>query len=186
MGRALGDKVVLVGTSTGATLATWLAAQPEFEDIAGLVLVSPNFHPVAFGVRLALMPGAERWVRMVVGDEREWTPVNDEQAKYWTWKYPSHALVDMMELVRLLELTDLGDVVAPTSIYLNPLDEVVDAEVTQKRFKKIGSEEKILVEVHDDGARGHHVIAGDICSPETTEMLANQVSVWLSKQLVSN
>ena len=40
IGKRLGKKVILMGTSTGGTLALKLAA--EFPEIAGLILLSPN------------------------------------------------------------------------------------------------------------------------------------------------
>ena len=47
--RRLGDKVVIMGVSTGGTLAAWLAAQPGADDVLALVLLSPNFGPSAGG-----------------------------------------------------------------------------------------------------------------------------------------
>ena len=49
IGKQLGDKVILMGTSTGGTVALELAS--NFEDVAGLVLYSPNIainNPSAF------------------------------------------------------------------------------------------------------------------------------------------
>ena len=43
IGRRLGERVVLVGCSTGAALATWMLANGHDQDVAGLVLFSPNF-----------------------------------------------------------------------------------------------------------------------------------------------
>jgi pimeloyl-ACP methyl ester carboxylesterase len=40
IGKQLGRKVIIIGTSTGGTLALKLAA--EYPDIAGLILLSPN------------------------------------------------------------------------------------------------------------------------------------------------
>ena len=40
VGRRIGKKVILMGTSTGASLALYLAA--HFPDIHGLILLSPN------------------------------------------------------------------------------------------------------------------------------------------------
>jgi pimeloyl-ACP methyl ester carboxylesterase len=46
IGRRLGRKIILMGTSTGGTLATWLAAQPSVAPlIHRLILLSPNFFP---------------------------------------------------------------------------------------------------------------------------------------------
>ena len=42
--RAVGDRVVVIGTSTGATLARIAVQYPEMRaDVAGMVLISPNF-----------------------------------------------------------------------------------------------------------------------------------------------
>ena len=44
IGRRLGERVILFGTSTGATvIAEVLAREGEAQDIAGAALVSPNF-----------------------------------------------------------------------------------------------------------------------------------------------
>ncbi|CAN0582233.1 unnamed protein product, partial [Ectocarpus sp. 12 AP-2014] len=49
-GRAVGDKVVIIATSTGGTLAALAALEPEmFKDVAALILVSPNFGPKVTG-----------------------------------------------------------------------------------------------------------------------------------------
>ena len=43
IGRAIGDKVVVIGTSTGASLATWAASQPDLrDDVATIIAISPN------------------------------------------------------------------------------------------------------------------------------------------------
>ena len=50
IGERIGEKVVVVATSTGGTLAALAASEPEFTDrIDGLVLVSPNFKVRASG-----------------------------------------------------------------------------------------------------------------------------------------
>lgn len=42
IGKKIGDKVILMGTSTGGSLALYLAAQPSFKNkIAGIILYSP-------------------------------------------------------------------------------------------------------------------------------------------------
>ena len=38
--KAIGDKVIVIGCSTGATLTLYLAAKDQ--DLAGLILLSPN------------------------------------------------------------------------------------------------------------------------------------------------
>ena len=43
VGAAIGEKIILMGTSTGATLAIALADHKLFEAVDSLVLISPNF-----------------------------------------------------------------------------------------------------------------------------------------------
>jgi len=63
LGRAIGDRVVLIGTSTGGTLATYAATEPDLaEGLAGIVLISPNF-------RLA-NPGQRGPVRGALQEDR--------------------------------------------------------------------------------------------------------------------
>jgi len=181
-GRLLGERTVVIGTSTGATLAAWLAAQPE-TDIAGLVLMSPNFEPKAAGSKLLVMPGRSLLVKLVVGAEYEWEPRNEQQAKYWSWRYPSESLFAMMELVTLVDDVDLGVIKVPTLVIYSPNDQVVQAERVEERFPEFGSSVKKLVPVEDVGDVSNHVLAGDILAPEMTGPLTVEAVGFLREAL---
>ena len=44
IGRHIGDRVIVIGTSTGGTLAAIAATDPELSrNLAGVVMISPNF-----------------------------------------------------------------------------------------------------------------------------------------------
>lgn len=44
IGEKLGKKVIIMSASTGSTLATWGLTQPDLaKNVAGLVMISPNF-----------------------------------------------------------------------------------------------------------------------------------------------
>ena len=79
IGKALGDNVVIVGTSTGATLGAWLASRHP--DISANIYMSPNFGPQAAGSRLLIMPGRRLLTRAIIGEYREWEPYNEQQEK---------------------------------------------------------------------------------------------------------
>ncbi|WP_292076461.1 alpha/beta fold hydrolase [Mesorhizobium sp.] len=52
IGRAIGDKVIVIATSTGGSLAAWAATQPDAsEGMAAVVFISPNFGVKASGRR---------------------------------------------------------------------------------------------------------------------------------------
>jgi len=65
IGKQLGEKVILMGTSTGGTVALELAS--NFDDVAGLILYSPNIainNPSAF---LTNNPWGLQIARLVMG-----------------------------------------------------------------------------------------------------------------------
>jgi len=62
IGKRLGRRVVIMGTSTGGTLATWQAVQGDQEEIAALVLLSPNFGPADRRTEILTWPwGGRSW-----------------------------------------------------------------------------------------------------------------------------
>ncbi len=181
IGRRLGARVVLVGTSTGATLAAWLATQPEgAESLLALVLISPNFGPKDSNARLLLWPWGTTLARLIVGPYRQWEPYNDEQARYWTTRYPSEVLVTMMGLVDLVDHTDLGAIRSSVLVVYSPQDEVIDAGRIEARYPDIGAASKRLVPLETVGDPSNHVLAGAILSPENTEPVAELILEFLA------
>jgi pimeloyl-ACP methyl ester carboxylesterase len=83
VGRAIGERVVVVATSTGGAIATWGATQPELmEDVAGLVLISPNYRLRAQGSEILTMP----WGGHMPG----WSPARNAAS--------SHATISMRNI----------------------------------------------------------------------------------------
>lgn len=99
IGRQLGDSVILVGTSTGATLALKLAA--EFPDIRALVLLSPNIAINDPNAWLLNNPWGLQIARMVLGskyvDSKKDT--RDIYRQYWYYHYRLEAAVALEELL---------------------------------------------------------------------------------------
>lgn len=178
IGRALGDRVLVLAASTGATLAIISAAQePEAEDTA-FAFISPNFGPRAFASRLLLWPWARTWIPWVAGTERSWEPENPEQGKYWTTSYPIEALFPMMASVKASGLVDVGRIKAPIHIFLSEQDPTVDPARTRKMFERFSSSAaKRLTEV--EGPGDHHVLAGDILAPARTGTIAKDILDWV-------
>ena len=180
IGRRLGEKIVLIGTSTGATLAAWLATQPDAADsLLAVVLVSPNFAPKDPNAQLLLLPWGATLARLIIGPYRQWEPHNDGQARHWTTRYPSEVLVTMMGLVDLLDNTDLGAIRAPALVVYSPQDEVIDAGLIEARYPEIQSSPRRLVPLDSVGDPSNHVLAGAILSPEDTEPVADLILEFL-------
>jgi len=96
----LGEKVIIMGTSTGGTLLLKLAAEyPELMD--GLIMLSPNIainNPAAF---LLSKPWGLQIVRSVYkGNYRVTnTDLTSEDCRYWNCKYRLEAFVYLQQLV---------------------------------------------------------------------------------------
>jgi pimeloyl-ACP methyl ester carboxylesterase len=99
IGKQLGRRVIVVGTSTGATLGLMLAARHP-NDVAGVVNWSPNIrlaHPLSF---LSNGPWGLQLTRLIVGgDYRQVTMPDPRRAKYWYMKYRVEAIPQLQALL---------------------------------------------------------------------------------------
>ncbi|MEO8298873.1 MAG: alpha/beta fold hydrolase [Burkholderiales bacterium] len=171
IGRRLGEKVLVIGTSTGGTLATWLALQPAQQadpTVLGYVLISPNFGPRDHRSVMLTWPWGAQIARAIVGQEFVWPDLNADHARYWTHRHPSKALVPMMGLVVHVRDADLARFTQPVQVIYSPDDRVVDAQETERQFVRFGSSRKSLVALKPDTSLNHHVLAGDIVAPGNT------------------
>jgi pimeloyl-ACP methyl ester carboxylesterase len=169
IGRMIGEKVIIIGVSTGAGLSTWAATNADLsKEIAGMILVAPNYGVQASGSFLLDMPWGRRLANLIVGPEREFTPVNDLHGKYWTPKYPTDAVLPMARLTKLARETPVEDINIPTLFVFAETDKVVRPDLTKERIARWGAKtETLIVQNPDDPYQ--HVVAGDALSPNKTE-----------------
>lgn len=165
IGHLLGERVVLMGTSTGGTLATWLAARHP--DVAAVVLVSPNYGPQAAGADLAALPGGQGLVRLVQGNYREYATHGLLHAQHWTARYSTMAIPPMMRLVNAARAIDPATIQVPVIAFYSPRDTVVRPDAVEQRVARWGASLKRLVAVETQDP-DRHVLAGDALSPGTT------------------
>mgnify|MGYP001814857237 CR=1 FL=1 len=170
IGRRIGDKVVVVANSTGATISTWLMAHPDLAgDVEAHVIMSANYGPKDGTARVLLWPWGGKIAEFLQGKERSWEPHNELHGRYWTTSYPTSTLVDMMGLVDLVDETDLSTMRVPTLSVYSPRDAVVDPARIESTFLEFGSTQKKLVPFTESEDPSSHILAGDIMSESTTE-----------------
>lgn len=161
----LGRKIVLVGCSTGATLAWWASHQARYRDkITALLLFSPNFSLYDKKARVLLWPWGERLARLLIGPYRGWEPENDRVAKYWTPRYPVGALLPMAAIVDVAAACTPEQHKVPTFMLYSNLDMTVDARVTNDYFERLNVARDRLI-IDDPDAISRHVVIGDIMAP---------------------
>ncbi|MDC8786609.1 alpha/beta hydrolase [Roseateles koreensis] len=176
IGRLLGERVLVMGTSTGATLAAWAALRaPEALSVAAWVMVSPNFRPKdplaeLFNWRLG------RWLVEWVHGRHMGGPARSEaRAKFWTTRHPTVALVPMMTLVAQLRTLRFEQVHTPLLMMYSRRDTVIHVPALLRAFARFGSVPKRLIDVDYSESPGQHVLAGDIDAPLATPRVVSEI-----------
>jgi pimeloyl-ACP methyl ester carboxylesterase len=179
IGRAIGDKVVVIGTSTGGALTTWAASQPSLaRDVAAIVAISPNYGLQAAGSSLLTLPWGGQLATLVIGRERSFTPVNALNASLWTTTYPTSALLPLAAVTKLACVTPVETIAIPALFMFSDDDKVVRPELTRAIAARWGGQHELVPVGGIDNAT-HHVIAGDALSPATTQALADRIVAWV-------
>lgn len=175
IGKRLGKKVVLVGCSTGGTLALKLAA--TYPEIAGVILISPNIRindPTAF---LLNNPWGKQIAKAVLGGEnRVVEGKNPEYKKYWYTRYHINALVQLEELVETtMEPETFESIHQPvlTVFYYKDKqhqDDVVKVDKMHWMMDKLATSDSLKMEkAVPDG--GNHVLGSPITSKDWKTVL---------------
>ena len=172
---AMGNRIVAIGTSTGATLLAALLDQDEAERIDTLVMISPNFAPSDSRTEWMLAPGGRLLTWLAAGNEYCWEAQNEQQARYWSTCYPVSAIVEVMRLVDRARRTLVGELEQSVLVFYSPDDRVVSPAAIVAAYETLDVPSKRLVTVRDAGDPHDHVLAGDILSPETTDTIAAQI-----------
>jgi len=185
IGQQLGDSIVLVGMSTGGTLATWLAMHPALASapIGAVVLMSPNFGaqgPIPPLLRLpwvnTILP---RVMPRVVLDDQP--APNDEVARMGYAWVPVPSLFHMQALVDYVVSQPLTTYRARTLLLQHRGDPVVDVErvlAWTERLRAHGvSVEETWVTVAD--GQHPHVLAGRHTGPSQVAPLAARVVAFV-------
>ncbi len=178
--KTLGDKIVLIGTSTGATLALAVIDHPLFDAVDSIVMISPNFSPYDTTADLLTAPGGPQLAQLLVGDTRTWTAANDQQERYWSTTYPTAAVIEMMRLV------DLANAKLPLTLdqsvltLYSPNDQVVSVERMQAALARIDAPRVETVALEGSGDPSNHVLAGNILAPENNTKVAEHIVRFLT------
>ncbi len=180
-GAELGEKLVVIGTSTGATLAAAVLEQPLAGPIDTVVMISPNFAPQGAGARWLTRPGGPLLGWLVEGLTRCWEPHNELQARFWSTCYPTSTLVEVMRLVDLVGGRLPAHMRQRLLVFYSRNDRVVSPMAIHDAFAAVDAPAKALIDVTDAADPSHHVLAGDILSPGTTAAIATQIVEFIRR-----
>jgi len=185
IGKIIGEKVIVMGTSTGGTLALYLASQDD--DIHSLILYSPNVD-IKDGTSVLLdEPWGLQLARAVKGsDYHEWE-LDSPRDQYWTNKYRLEALTHLRELVDVT-MTEKVFSKVTQPVFLGYYykdeenqDDVVSVEAMLEMYEQLGTPEDDKVKVAFPEA-GHHVIGSWMTSKDLESVRAMTVK-FLEEEL---
>jgi alpha-beta hydrolase superfamily lysophospholipase len=179
--RRVGDEVILLATSTGATLLAEAALQPEMmRAVKGAIFVSPNFAIADSAAPALTLPAARYWVPLVAGKTRSFEPRNAAQETYWTTSYPTVSVLPLAALVKHARNRDWAQAKLPVLFWYSDADLVVKPEATDRVVSAWGGEKTVIkVEMGEGSDPYAHVIAGAIASPPQTEQAVSDMLHWI-------
>ncbi|WP_371169832.1 alpha/beta hydrolase [Aliiroseovarius sp. 2305UL8-7] len=180
VGRAIGDQVILISTSTGGTIAALGALDADISrGLKGVTFISPNFAIKNPASVLLTFPAARHWVPLLTGATRGFEPLNDAQAANWTENYPTAALFPMAAIVKAARQADYSSLTVPALFIYSPQDQVVDAaKTTEVAARWGGPVTTSQFQASDAVEPSAHVIAGDIVSPAGTAPTVATILDW--------
>ncbi|MBL7689167.1 MAG: alpha/beta fold hydrolase [Bdellovibrionaceae bacterium] len=193
VGHLIGERVVVVGMSTGASLAliaTEAVSRYRREmKPHGLILLSPNFRLANRGadvlMREAMAPFTETVMRLVEGDEHEFPLRNEWHRERWTSRYPIEGAVQLMRVLRAVAKLRLDDELLsdiPRLLLYTAKDTVVSVAEIERRLEVSHSDGLTAV----NWANGdQHQLASRAFSPEKTDELVNLIDQWVQLQSFS-
>jgi esterase/lipase len=170
IGKQLGDKVILMGTSTGGTLALQLAA--TYPEIAGLILYSPNIAINDPNAWILNNPWGLQVARMVKGSKFNTAARNSPEYKqYWNYQYRLEATTQLEEELETTMTKVLFEKVKQPTLTLyyykdeKNQDPVVKVSAMKEMMQQLGTPaaQKKMVPIPEAGS---HVLASPIQSKD--------------------
>jgi esterase/lipase len=170
IGKKIGKKVILMGTSTGGTLALQLAA--AYPEIAGMVLYSPNIEINDPNAWLLNDPWGLQIARLVKKSNLNTAARNDSiYNQFWNHTYRLEATVQLEELLETTMIPatfqQIKQPVLSLYYYKNEKeqDPIVKVSAIQKMMGQLGTAENLKKSVAIPEA-GSHVLASPIQSKD--------------------
>lgn len=179
VGERIGKRIVIIATSTGATLAVAMLDEAHMRHVDAIVMISPNFGPAEAWARWVIRPGGKLLVRLLAGETHSWQASNEAQERFWSTTYPTDAGIEVMRLVDRAETLLTRAIAQRVLMFYSTEDTVVSPEAFLRAFDKLDAPDKRAIEIGDSEDPSRHVIAGRILSPGTTDFMVTNIVKFL-------
>lgn len=171
IGKKLGKKVIIMGTSTGGALAVKLAA--NFPEIKGIILYSPNIEINNGSAWLTNKPWGLQLVRKVMGGmySKKSADTDPKVLQYWYSQYRLEAVPQLQEFMETSNTKESYEKVKQPVLMLyyykdeQHQDATVKVDAMLKMFGELGTPAALKVKQAIPNA-GNHVIASPLLSKD--------------------
>ncbi|WP_112308755.1 hypothetical protein [Pseudogemmobacter bohemicus] len=179
IGRSLGDRVIVIGTSMDGALSAIAATDPQLsEGISVIMLIS---HDLSLnGPAIWLMPPFPRlWTPLVLGSVQVTAPVNSGHKKFWATRWPTAALCPPGVLMREARAADYTRAMMPLLVLYAPGDQGIDPRAIAPVIASWGGSVEMRERRMQAGDAPYaHVIEGDVLSPGQNEAVTGLILAW--------
>jgi len=184
IGQKLGENVVLMGTSTGGTLALYAAGSHQFKiNIKGLLLVSPLIHFYGYQSLLLENKWGRLFAKTVGGKDYKYNlnkKLSPKEQQIWYPYAPLSAALALGEMIQhIVTPSLLKNVICPvfTGYYFKDdenHDNVVSPGAIEEMIEQLGTAEnqKRLVNFPEAGS---HVICSELASNAVPELIEKSI-----------
>lgn len=192
MGRRIGRKVILMGTSTGGSLALWLASQDGLkEKISSLILYSPLIRFYGIKEQLLMNPLGRKILQLTLGKKYLVRTLGTTYAqdKIWNQEYALQGALALGTFVQnQMTNTLLAEVECPTFIgyyykSVEEQDKVVSVSAIKKLKDRLGTRTDQLHLANFPEAK-NHVICSNLLSKSVPRVITK--TGFFLKNIVSH
>lgn len=175
IGRQLGEKVIVMGTSTGGTLALQLAATYP-NQVYSLMLLSPNIAINDPNAWLLNNPWGLQIAHLVKGKYNVSSDTTALYKQYWNHRYRMEAAVQLEELLENTMRASLFEKITQPTLLLyyykdeDHQDDVVKVSAMQRMFRQLATPEAQKREKALPST-GNHVIGSHIKSKDLQSVI---------------
>lgn len=185
IGKSIGEKLIVISTSTGSALAFYLAANDP--DIHALISTSPNFDLFDTRSQLLVQPWGKQIFRKMMGSNyRQWE-APDFVNRYWTTKNRIEAHIAIRDLLdQTMKNATFQAITQPVyiSYYFKDednMDNVISVDAIRRFAKELSTPDSLKM-VHPVANAQGHVISSQYMN-ENWEDVQDSIFVFAEQKL---
>lgn len=169
IGKALGDSVIIIGTSAGGLLTVYLAS--THPELKGIVLYSPCMAVYNSALKLTTGPWGTQLLHSLLGERRDDMRYAPDRAQYWLTSYDADGLLALQQTMDAISQPEVyAKVKVPVFLGYyykndNEQDKVVSVKAMQEMFPLLGTPDSLKME-RAFPESGDHVIASHFTSKD--------------------